>query len=424
MKKLAVFSTDTKLNKQITDICKKEKSLFIPVFLKEKIQCLEYLHYDLPEISVFNFSDTELNILEIIDVIKDDPWLHYSGIIGIHNNNQEEELEKILQNSNVISLIHKKNFEFSFPRVLKILNQNRQIIFQREIQNQLLTNISGSFTIDNDIFDVRTYAYLISNYLYNSNFINRDAKNKLIVAIMELLVNAIEHGNCKISHEEKTKWLENRKNIFELIREKNSDPAIKKKKVYLNYRITPQKSIFTIKDEGDGFDWQTWVLNAMSKKATIATHGHGIKMTNLFVENLTYNKKGNEVSFEVSHQENESNLLPEVFNSENEVVFKNNQIVFKSGEESNHLFYIVSGKLTVEYNKKILSTLTPDDIFLGEMSFLLSNKRSATVRSIGKSVLLKISKKSFVNAIKQKPYYGLLLARIIAQRLQRLNKLV
>jgi anti-sigma regulatory factor (Ser/Thr protein kinase) len=363
-------------------------------------------------------------MLEIVDVIKADPWLHYSGIVGIHNSNQEEELEKMLQNSNVISLIHKKNVDFSFPRVLKILSQNRQIIFQREIQSQLLTNISGSFTIDNDIFDVRTYAYLVSNYLYNTNFICQDAKEKLIVAIMELLVNAIEHGNCQISHDEKTQWLDEKKNIFELIRIKNKNSEINKKKVYLNYRITPQKSTFTIRDEGDGFDWQTWLTDINTKKSPFTSHGHGIKMTSFFVQNLTYNKKGNEVNFDIPHQENESNLLPEVFNGEDEIVFKNNQIVFKAGEESNHLFYIVSGKLKVEYNGKILSTLTPDDIFLGEMSFLLSNKRSATVRSVGKSVLLKISKKSFVNAIKQKPYYGLLLGRILAQRLARLNELV
>jgi CRP-like cAMP-binding protein len=55
------------------------------------------------------------------------------------------------------------------------------------------------------------------------------------------------------------------------------------------------------------------------------------------------------------------------------------------------------------------------------MSFLLSNKRSATVVSKGKSVLIKISKIDFVNLIKKNPHYGIFLARLLAQRLTRLN---
>ena len=62
------------------------------------------------------------------------------------------------------------------------------------------------------------------------------------------------------------------------------------------------------------------------------------------------------------------------------------------------------------YSKgKLVSALTPDDMFMGEMSFLLSNRRSATVVSKGKSVLIKISKQDFVNLIKDNPHYGIFL---------------
>jgi CRP-like cAMP-binding protein len=72
------------------------------------------------------------------------------------------------------------------------------------------------------------------------------------------------------------------------------------------------------------------------------------------------------------------------------------------------------GKIAVINTNKIISSLTPADIFLGEMSFLLDNIRSATVVSEERSVLLKISKKDFLEAIKSNPYYCLLLARLLA----------
>ena len=129
------------------------------------------------------------------------------------------------------------------------------------------------------------------------------------------------------------------------------------------------------------------------------------------------------MSFDTADQVNESNLLPGVFNDQEEKVFENGEIVFTAGEESNFLYYIVSGKLKIISKGKILTRLTPDDIFMGEMSFLLNNRRSATVKSEGRSVLLKISKKSFVTAVKNNPHYGIFLSRLLAQRLDRLNQL-
>ena len=73
-------------------------------------------------------------------------------------------------------------------------------------------------------------------------------------------------------------------------------------------------------------------------------------------------------------------------------------------------------------NGAVVSDLTPDDMFLGEMSFLLNNHRSATVKAAGSARLLRIPKQSFVNVIKKQPHYGIFLARLLAQRLDRLNR--
>ena len=114
--------------------------------------------------------------------------------------------------------------------------------------------------------------------------------------------------------------------------------------------------------------------------------------------------------------------MPRAFESQDEVVFRPGQTVFEQGEASDFLYYIVSGKFAIIADGKVVSELTPADVFLGEMSFLLNNQRSATVRSVGRGVLLKISKAAFVNAIKANPHYGIFLARMIAQRLARLNE--
>ena len=69
-----------------------------------------------------------------------------------------------------------------------------------------------------------------------------------------------------------------------------------------------------------------------------------------------------------------------------------------------------------------MSVLTPADIFIGEMAFLLNDKRSATVVSIGEGSLVKIPKMNFMNLIESYPHYGIFLSRLLANRLVRQSK--
>jgi hypothetical protein len=421
MKPIAVLSSEQQMNKRIGEALRKSSSQYSPVVMEESREFLEFLNYELPELSICNFSDPEINAEAVIEEIKGDPWLHYGGIIGLHGRDSEAELEKSLRGSNVVSVINMNRFDFEFPRAIRIIDQNRQIVFQRDLQSQLMSSISGSFEMDNDPFDCKTYTNLIINYLFNANFIGRETKDQLTVAMMELFINAIEHGNCRISHDEKSAWLDAGNNIFDLIRRKNDDQEISRKKVHFRYRITPQRSVYAIRDEGEGFDWHKRAREINSDNY-LKLHGRGIIMAEHYLKRLTYNARGNEVRFEIEHQIDESNAVPRAFELQDEVVFQPGQTVFRQGEESDFLYYIVSGKFNIIAEDTVISQLTPADVFLGEMSFLLNNQRSATVRADGRGVLLKISKLAFVNAIKASPHYGVFLARMIAQRLARLNE--
>lgn len=418
MRKIPVVSSDEKLNEAIRLECAKSGGEFAPVFFSDQALVIEFLKYELPEMKILFFSDRKVNCLEILREIKDDPWLHYGGTIGIHDEADDKQLMEEMQNANVIAVLKKREFLASLPRLLRIIRQNKQILFQRGIQQHLLKAISGSFVIDNDPLDIMMYTNLVTNYLYNANLIVKDEKEKLHVALLELLINAIEHGNCTIGFEEKTAWLEKNGDIMDLIREKNRDPAIMAKKVFFSYTIAPDSSSFTIRDEGAGFDWKS---RLSMRDASPSLHGMGVRMANLYVQKLTYNEKGNEVRFSVPHRHGESNIIPKIFEQVEETRFTDGQYVCSEGEESDFLYYIVSGTLYIYSKGKLISSLSPDDMFMGEMAFLLSNRRSATVVAKGNCVLIKISKQDFVNLIKENPHYGIFLARLLAQRLARLN---
>ncbi|MBB6479206.1 cyclic nucleotide-binding domain-containing protein [Spirochaeta isovalerica] len=421
MGNIAILSSNQRINFLIEEHCRTWMDDFKCNFFDDCNKFVQFLNYELPSINIICIDDPDTESSKALRSIRKDPWLHFGGTIILYNTSDEREIIQNLKGINIVTLISFSKLEFNLPRVFRIIGNNRWVLFQREIHSLLSSSISGHFVLNNDPFDLITYSNLIANFLYNSGLVDAEGKEGFYIAIMELFMNAIEHGNCSISFEEKSRYLEKEGNIFDLINQKNQDPEIGNRKVVVHYRITPDGSSFTIRDEGKGFDWRNY-RSTTGEAGLDEQHGRGILMAMHYLKDLKFNDKGNEVTFHVEHLEHKSNEYPTFFSGRDEVSFKEGEVVFTQGDESNYLYYIVSGKYEIIANGIAVSTLTPADLFLGEMSFLLNNKRSATVKAVKSGELLKITKEEFINAMKKKPYYGILLSRILATRLVSLHE--
>ncbi|MBN1523321.1 MAG: cyclic nucleotide-binding domain-containing protein [Spirochaetales bacterium] len=384
-------------------------------------EILEYMNYDIPEIVIINFSDDHINAERIIEEIVSDNWLHHFGIIGLFDKKKhsEKQLSEKLRRTNLLNLFDYGKIHANLLKTVNIIKSNSQVIFQREISDTLTEKRSGSFEIDNDLHSVPSYVNLLAIALYNKGYVDEEMKINLNVALSELLINAIEHGNCKITYEEKQQHIKKGGTIQELVEEKCKNPAINAKRVILEYDIKAGESIFKVKDEGDGFNvlkYHEWI----QKKNPFSLHGRGILMARSLSAKLTYNNKGNIATLHVEHKEVPSQA-PRGFSHEEPVNLSKGEIVFREGEESTYIFYVLSGRFSVFHKSKKIGYITPADIFLGEMSFLLNNRRSATVRAEREGQLIKVSKRSFISVIKKYPHYGVFLSRLIAKKLARTN---
>ncbi|POR05412.1 hypothetical protein AU468_00620 [Alkalispirochaeta sphaeroplastigenens] len=418
MRRFPVISSDPALNDRIGRICSRFGQAFEPLFLTSAEEALEYIRYELPEFQVVHFSDPRIDGVALIQAITEDPWLHYGGVIGVYSRKDSSRVENLPRETNVVTMIRRGEFVETFFRVLYLLHKNRQILFQRDLQMDFIGIIHGNLEMDNDPYNARTYAALIANFLFNSNYIDLELRDRLHVTLFELIMNAIEHGNCGISYEEKNRYLHDHGDIIPLIREKCRDPETGRRRVGVSYTIGKDSSSFTVSDEGAGFDWRK---RFEDNQVNLDLHGHGIRMARHYFSDLSYNDRGTEVSFEVRHQK-EANATPGIFSEEPPLTLEEGETVFREGDDSNDLYYIVSGTLDILSKNQLVATLSPDDIFLGEMSFLLGNRRSATVVARTPSTLIRVSKNTFVSGIRRQPHYGIFLARLLAQRLSRLNR--
>ena len=176
MRKIPVVSSDEKLNDIIKPECAHVQGrVHSRLHVDKPDEVIEFLKYELPEIKIFYFSDQEGGRLG-------HPRGDHATIPGsttaasspsTTTSDEKELLESIRDAEHHRGAPASGTSRRPSPRLLRILRQNKQILFQRGIQQHLLKNISGSFVMDNDPLDITTYTNLITNYLYNANLIEQ-----------------------------------------------------------------------------------------------------------------------------------------------------------------------------------------------------------------------------------------------------------
>jgi len=117
---------------------------------------------------------------------------------------------------------------------------------------------------------------------------------RVVAGLMELIVNAVEHGNLGITYEEKHQLLANncwREELDSLA----ALPENAEKFIDVVYQRKEEGYLVQITDCGRGFDWKRyWHINPA--RAT-ASHGRGIARARLMAfDRMAYNGAGNSVT--------------------------------------------------------------------------------------------------------------------------------
>ena len=117
--------------------------------------------------------------------------------------------------------------------------------------------------------------------------------NRVVTGILELTLNAIEHGNLNIGYKEKSRLIEEEQLDSEIER-RLSDPLYSSREATAQFVRRPDTLSLHISDQGKGFEWQKY-LNFDPDRA-FDTHGRGIAMANkVSFDQVEYRGNGNQV---------------------------------------------------------------------------------------------------------------------------------
>ncbi len=111
------------------------------------------------------------------------------------------------------------------------------------------------------------------------------------IGLMELFVNAIEHGCLGIGHQEKGGLIE-QGTLNEEISRRRGLPEFRSNYVVVSFERKEEDLYVVVQDPGDGFDYSSFTEGSMGHDKK---HGRGITMAKSCFDTLTYHGNGSEV---------------------------------------------------------------------------------------------------------------------------------
>jgi CRP/FNR family cyclic AMP-dependent transcriptional regulator len=111
----------------------------------------------------------------------------------------------------------------------------------------------------------------------------------------------------------------------------------------------------------------------------------------------------------------------DLFDKEKKILFKAGEVLFNEGDKADGLYVLISGRLQIAVGDVIVEYLESGGL-VGEMALIDNEPRSATVKALSDSHIVKISQDQFLQMVRQIPQFALKVMLILTHRLRTTNQ--
>ncbi len=257
---------------------------------KEALDCVRSMPVDLV---VTDLQMPELDGLGLVRQIRDHG--PYMPVILITAHGSEDLAIEALH-AGAASYVPKSELAQSLAQVveevLALTRENRNY----ERLNKCQTRAEFTFLLENDTALVDPIVELVQQVITSLGLCDTTGKLRTGMALQQALTNAVVHGNLELTTEQ---VLESREAMVTgrgpgLLAERQTIPPYRDRRVSVDVRINRDEARFVVRDEGPGFDISPFRQDGRSDAEL--KRGRGIRLMRMFMDELTYNEQGNEVT--------------------------------------------------------------------------------------------------------------------------------
>lgn len=266
---------------------------------------LAKIELHLPDLVVTDMMMPNLNGLELVAAVKEEyPML---PIILMTSLGSEEIAVQALQKG-ASSYVPKRSLASELLEIVDRVLTSTQEVRGRSRLLSRLSRYEYAFTLENQLELVCAISSFLREEAIRLRLCSRPECLRLGVAIEEALLNSYYHGNLEISSKLRE---EDHKLYHETAQKRSKESPYRERHIYVTVKITPTQAIYSVRDEGQGFDPST--LPDPTDPANLDRPcGRGMLLMRTFMDNVIYNDKGNEVTLFKERDEEQEEDVEEI----------------------------------------------------------------------------------------------------------------
>ena len=251
-------------------------------------QALICLKDAVPDLVVTDLQMPAMNGLELIEAARKG-YSHIPVILMTSKGSEEIAVQAL--HAGASSYVPKRSMATMLVdtarRVLAALHENRK---HSELMNRLVER-TECFVLENDVNLLMALSRHLQSLLADAWGFDRTDRLRTGTALEEALLNAMYHGNLEVSSELKEK---DHEAFYALAEERRNTAPWIHRKIHVSVTMNPHEALFTIRDEGSGFDPGT-LPDPTDPENLARPFGRGVMLMRAFMDDVTYNDVGNEV---------------------------------------------------------------------------------------------------------------------------------
>lgn len=203
-----------------------------------------------------------------------------------------EEIAVLALQAGAASYVPKRNLPFDLKPTLEVVLEAAETRRDRLHLFQHMTAAQSQFTIGYDNAGVQALAAYCQDTLQLMKLCDEAQTRQVGTAIIEALRNALDHGNLELC----SSLREADDGAYDRLRhERQREQPYAGRKVHVETSITRYEAQYIIRDEGPGFDCTT-LPDPTDPENLLKPCGRGVMLMRAFMDEVTYNKQGNEVT--------------------------------------------------------------------------------------------------------------------------------
>jgi CheY-like chemotaxis protein/anti-sigma regulatory factor (Ser/Thr protein kinase) len=249
-------------------------------------EALEKMAQSVPAVVLTDMIMPEMNGLELVAAVRS-KYPSVPSILMTSLGNEQLAVQAMRQGA--ASYVPKRTLAHDLlPTVRSVLEVSQQ----EEISTRLMEYMTGMecrFVLDNDRSLISPLVGYLQESVAKLGLCNETDKVRIGIALDEALVNALYHGNLEVSSLLRE---EDGAGYDLLVAQRLGETPFRDRRIYVDVKLSPQRAVFVVRDEGPGFDPLT-LPDPTDPSNLDQVTGRGVLLMRTFMDEVHYNDAGN-----------------------------------------------------------------------------------------------------------------------------------